>query len=141
MNKLKKTAHKTPVGVVPYHAKKGETYMSKEMKKHFKMLLEDWKKQLMEKADSTINYIKDESGNFADPNDMATQEEELAFELRERDRDRKLLTKIEQALDVLDVDKYGYCEACGEEIGLRRLEARPTATKCIECKTLDEMKE
>ncbi|MEJ2059090.1 MAG: RNA polymerase-binding protein DksA [Gammaproteobacteria bacterium] len=125
----------------PYKLKKGEPYMSDGMKAHFRHILESWKKELMEEVDKTVDHMKEEAANFADPADRATQEEEFSLELRARDRERKLIKKISQSLDDLDAGDYGYCEACGVEIGVRRLEARPTATLCIDCKTLQEIKE
>lgn len=127
--------------IAPYQPKKTEPYMSKGMLKHFRLLLETWKQELMEKADSTMNQLKDEAVNYADPNDRASQEEGFSLELRARDRERKLIRKIEETLDLIDSDEYGFCKECGEEIGLRRLEARPTAALCVDCKTLDEIKE
>ncbi len=128
-------------GVEPYQPKEGEPYMSDEMKEHFRKVLLAWKEELMEEVDRTVDHMKTEAANFADPADRATMEEEFSLELRARDRERKLIRKIDEALARLDADEYGYCEACGVEIGLRRLEARPTATLCIDCKTLEEMKE
>jgi DnaK suppressor protein len=125
----------------PYVEKKGEEYMSHEMAEHFRAILNDWKKELMEEVDRTMHHMQDEAANFPDPNDRASQESEFAMELRARDRERKLLKKIGEALDLLDEGEYGYCESCGVEIGIRRLEARPTATLCIDCKTLDEIRE
>lgn len=117
-----------------------EAYMDEQQLVQFKHMLEQWKRELMEEVDHTITEMK-EAGVLADPNDCATQEETFSLELRTRDRERKLLKKIEEALQKIDNDEYGYCEACGVEIGIRRLEARPTATLCIDCKTLDEIKE
>jgi len=106
-----------------------------------RLLLLDWKRDLLEEVDRTVHHMQDEAANFPDPNDRATQEEEFALELRTRDRERKLIKKINDALTSLDNNDYGYCEQCGVEIGIQRLEARPTATLCIDCKTLDEIKE
>lgn len=125
----------------PYPLKDGEEYMNDAQKEHFRKILLDWKRELMEEVDSTITHLKEEASNFADPSDRASQEEEFSLELRTRDRERKLIRKIEEALDRIDDDDYGYCETCGVEIGIRRLEARPTATLCIDCKTLAEIKE
>jgi len=125
----------------PYKEKKGEEYMSPKMKAHFEIILVDWKKSLMSEVDRTVSYMQDEAMNFPDPADRATQEEEFSLKLRASDRDRKLLRKIDQSLDEIKAGDYGYCHSCGVEIGLRRLEARPTATLCIDCKTLDEIKE
>jgi DnaK suppressor protein len=125
----------------PYKEKKGEEYMNPRMKEHFREILLAWKKELMEEVDRTVHHMQDEAANFPDPNDRASQESEFSMELRTRDRERKLLKKINESLDLLDEDEYGYCESCGIEIGVRRLEARPTATLCIDCKTLDEIRE
>lgn len=125
----------------PYQEKKGEEYMSPAMEAHFRELLMSWKKELMEEVDRTVHHMQDEAANFPDPNDRASQESEFSMELRTRDRERKLLKKINEALDLLDEGEYGFCESCGVEIGVRRLEARPTATLCIDCKTLDEIRE
>jgi len=130
-----------PFGFEPYKIKKGEEYMNEKQEKHFRDILEAWKKDLMEEVDRTVHHMQDEAANFPDPNDRATQESEFSLELRTRDRERKLIKKIEDILTLLDSHEYGYCEACGVEIGIRRLEARPTATLCIDCKTLDEIRE
>jgi DnaK suppressor protein len=124
----------------PYQMKKGEEYMNANQIAHFRQILEGWKKQLMNKVDETVHHMQDEAANFPDPNDRASQESEFAMELRTRDRERKLIKKIDESLDDLDED-YGYCSHCGVEIGIRRLEARPTATQCIDCKTLNEIRE
>ncbi|HEX5057320.1 MAG TPA: RNA polymerase-binding protein DksA [Gammaproteobacteria bacterium] len=121
--------------------KKGEEYMNDAQLRHFTGILRAWKQGLMEEVDRTVGHMKDEATNFPDPNDRATQEEEFNLELRTRDRERKLIKKIDEALEKIDDDDYGYCEACGIEIGVRRLEARPTASMCIDCKTLEELKE
>lgn len=125
----------------PYKEKKGEEYMNADQKAHFRDLLVSWKKELMEEVDRTVSHMKDEAANFPDPADRASQEEEFSLELRARDRERKLIKKIDQTIDRLDERDYGYCDTCGVEIGLRRLEARPTATQCVDCKSLDEIKE
>ncbi len=125
----------------PYKAKKGEEYMGEPQKDHFRDILLNWKGQLMEEVDRTVTHMKDEAANFPDPADRATQEEEFSLELRARDRERKLIRKIDATIDLIDNDDYGFCVACGIEIGIKRLEARPTATLCIDCKTLDEIKE
>lgn len=125
----------------PYKEKKGEEYMGPDMKAHFKMILNNWKQELMEEADRTKMHMQTDAENYADPNDRASQEEEFSLELRTRDRERKLIKKIEKTLELIENDDYGYCEACGIEIGVRRLEARPTAELCIDCKTLAEIKE
>ncbi len=126
---------------VPYKPKKGEEYMNDRQKDHFRAILGAWKAELMEEVDRTVSHMKDEAANFPDPADRATQEEEFSLELRTRDRERKLIKKIESTLELIDNDDYGYCDSCGVEIGIKRLEARPTATLCIDCKTLDEIKE
>ena len=108
---------------------------------HFRRILQAWKRELMEEVDRTVHHMKDEAANFPDPNDRATQESEFSLELRTRDRERKLIKKIDEALATVESGDYGYCESCGVEIGIRRLEARPTATLCIDCKTLDEIRE
>ena len=115
--------------------------MSPAQYDHFRKILYAWRQELMEEADRTMHHLQDEAANLPDPNDRATQEEEFALELRARDRERKLLKKIEKALDKVDKGDYGWCEACGVEIGIRRLEARPTAELCIDCKELAEIKE
>ena len=126
---------------VPYEEAKGEEYMSEGMRAHFVEILNQWKKELREEVDRTVNYMQDEASNFPDPADRASQEEEFSLELRTRDRERKLIKKIDEILQLIDDDEYGWCDACGVEIGLRRLEARPTATLCYDCKTVAEHKE
>lgn len=128
-------------GIDPYQPSKGESYMSDEQYVHFRHILIEWKKQLMEEVDRTVDHMKTDAANYADPADRATQEEEFSLELRTRDRERKLIKKIDESLITIDTGDYGYCESCGIEIGIRRLEARPTATQCIDCKTLQEIKE
>ena len=125
----------------PYKIKRGEAYMNEKQKTHFHGILIEWKSQLMAEVDRTVNYMQDEASNFPDPADRATQEEEFSLELRTRDRERRLIRKIDSTFELLDQNHYGFCESCGVEIGIRRLEARPTATQCIDCKTLDEIKE
>ena len=125
----------------PYKAKKGEEYMNDAQLAHFSQILNAWKDELMAEVDRTVGHMKDEAANFPDPADRATQEEEFSLELRARDRERKLIKKIDESLDKVSNGDYGYCETCGVEIGLKRLEARPTATQCIDCKSLDEIKE
>ena len=125
----------------PYEIKEGEEYMNEAQREHFTQILNNWKQQLMEEVDRTVHHMQNEAENYADPSDRATQEEEFSLELRTRDRERKLIKKIEKTLELIDKDDYGYCDACGIEIGIRRLEARPTATLCIDCKTLAELKE
>jgi len=130
-----------PVDIRPYAPKKHEEYMNKKQLDHFQELLLKWKEQLMEDVDRTMHHMKDEASNYPDPVDRASQEEEFSLELRTRDRERKLLKKIEETLLRISEQDYGYCDDCGAEVGLRRLEARPTATQCIECKTISEMRE
>ena len=125
----------------PYEAKEGEEYMNEQQLDHFRNILLNWKQNLMEEVDRTVSHLKEEAGNYADPNDRASQEEEFSLELRTRDRERKLVKKINQTIELIDEDDYGFCNHCGIEIGIRRLEARPTATLCIDCKTLAEIKE
>ncbi len=125
----------------PYKPKRGEEYMNDKQTEHFQSILHGWKRQLMEEVDRTLNHMQDEAANFPDPNDRATQESEFTLELRTRDRERKLIKKIDESLVTLDSGDYGFCETCGIEIGIRRLEARPTATLCIDCKVLDEIRE
>jgi len=125
----------------PYVMKKGEDYMNDAQQTHFRGILHAWKKELMEEVDRTMHYMQDEAANFPDPNDRASQESDFTLELRARDRERKLIKKIDEALQRIDNHEYGECESCGVEIGIRRLEARPTATLCIDCKTLDEIRE
>ena len=129
------------MGFKPYTPKKNEEYMNGDQLAHFHAILDYLKKELMNQADATMQHMQDDSDNLPDPNDRATKEEEVSLELRTRDRERKLIKKIEQALEKVNSQDYGYCDTCGEEIGIRRLEARPTANMCIECKTLDEIKE
>ncbi|MGR9105758.1 MAG: RNA polymerase-binding protein DksA [Gammaproteobacteria bacterium] len=125
----------------PYETREGEEYMSEGQIEHFRSILENWKSELMKEVDRTVHHMQDDAANFPDPNDRATQESEFGLELRTRDRERKLIKKIDESLASLESGEYGYCESCGIEIGLRRLEARPTATLCIDCKTLDEIRE
>jgi len=128
-------------GIAPYKEKKGEEYMNTKQLEHFRTVLNAWKDELMQEVDRTVDHMKDDAANFPDPADRASQEEEFSLELRTRDRERKLIKKIDESLNELDKGDYGYCETCGVEIGIRRLEARPTATQCIDCKSLDEIKE
>ncbi len=125
----------------PYVEKSGEEYMNDAQIAHFRAILDNWKSELMEEVDRTVSHMKDDAANFPDPNDRATQEEEFTLELRTRDRERKLIKKINQSIDDIDSGDYGFCESCGTEIGIRRLEARPTANLCIDCKTLAEIRE
>jgi DnaK suppressor protein len=133
--------HITPFSFTPYEPKEGEEYMNEAQIEHFRCILQNWKNELMREVDRTVHHMQDEAANFPDPNDRATQESEFSLELRTRDRERKLIKKIEESMESLERGDYGYCETCGVEIGLRRLEARPTATQCIDCKTLDEIRE
>ncbi|NKF49542.1 RNA polymerase-binding protein DksA [Shewanella sp. WXL01] len=128
-------------GVEPYQEKPGEEYMNQDQLDHFKLILEAWRNQLREEVDRTLNHMQDEAANFPDPVDRAAQEEEFSLELRARDRERKLIKKIEKTLQKIEEDDFGFCDSCGIEIGIRRLEARPTADQCIDCKTLAEIKE
>jgi DnaK suppressor protein len=115
--------------------------MNAKMRSHFRKMLEQLKAELSEEIDRTVHTMQDEATVFADPNDRASQESDMALELRNRDRERKLIKKIDETIARIDANEYGYCESCGVEIGLKRLEARPTATLCIDCKTLDELRE
>ena len=128
-------------GLAPYQPKANEEYMNDLQRAHFKLILNAWRRELMEEVDRTVNHMKDEAANFPDPADRATQEEEFSLELRTRDRERKLIKKIDKTLVRVEEDDYGFCDQCGVEVGIRRLEARPTADLCIDCKTLDEIKE
>ncbi len=128
-------------GIAPYKERNGEEYMNEKQREHFRQLLMAWKRELMEEVDRTMLHLKDEAANFPDPADRASQEEEFSLELRTRDRERKLIKKIDKTLELIESDNYGFCDACGVEIGIRRLEARPTATLCVDCKTIDEIKE
>jgi len=130
-----------PRNVQPYIAKRGEQYMSKEQSEHFRQILQTWKRDLMEEVDRTVTHMKDEAANFPDPNDRATQEEEFSLELRTRDRERKLIRKIDEAIKRIDDGSYGYCLETGEEIGIKRLEARPVATLSIEAQERRERRE
>ena len=125
----------------PYQEKDGEEYMNPDQQEHFRKILLSWKDSLLESMASTVTHMRDDAVNCPDPNDRATQEEGFALELRTRDRERKLVKKIEESLLAIESGEYGYCTSCGIEIGVRRLEARPTATQCIDCKSLDEIRE
>ena len=125
----------------PYQPKKGEQYMNSKQLEHFRKMLSTLKEELSQDIDRTVHTMQDEATIFADPNDRASQESDMALELRNRDRERKLIKKIDETIARIDANEYGYCESCGVEIGLKRLEARPTATLCIDCKTLDELRE
>ncbi|MCY4244813.1 MAG: RNA polymerase-binding protein DksA [Gammaproteobacteria bacterium] len=128
-------------GIRPYQPDKKEEYMNPRQREHFRAILEAWRGQLYDEVSRTVHNMQDENINHPDPSDRASQETDIALELRNRDRERKLLRKISQSMALIDSDDYGFCEKCGEEIGLRRLEARPTATLCVDCKTLDEIRE
>ncbi len=128
-------------GVAPYKAKKNEEYMKSNQIEHFRQILEGWRSELKDETDRTVTHMQDETANHPDPTDRASQETDMALELRGRDRDRKLIKKIEDSIIFLKSGDFGYCENCGEEIGLKRLEARPTANQCIDCKTVDEIRE
>ncbi|MDO4626557.1 MAG: RNA polymerase-binding protein DksA [Pasteurellaceae bacterium] len=128
-------------GVEPYKERVGEEYMNPAQLIHFKKILQAWLEQVKEEATRTVAHMRDEAANFPDPADRATQEEEFSLELRNRDRERRLMKKIESTLKKLESDDFGYCDSCGVEIGIRRLEARPTADLCIDCKTLAEVRE
>ena len=144
-SKTKKKTSKSSVnvlhGVSPYVISKGEEYMNENQQEHFKLILKAWRLELMEEVDRTVSHMKDEAANFPDPSDRATQEEEFSHELRTRDRERKLIKKIDKTLIRIEEDDYGFCDQCGIDIGVRRLEARPTAELCVDCKTLDEIRE
>jgi DnaK suppressor protein len=127
--------------VPPYKPKGKEEYMNARQLAYFKHMLEDMKRELSQDIDRTVHTMQDEATIFADPNDRASQESDMSLELRNRDRERKLIKKIDETIQRIDAGEYGYCDACGVEIGLKRLEVRPTATLCIDCKTLDEMRE
>ena len=138
----KTTSQIGPVpGIASYKETRGEEYMNDKQTAHFKDILLAWKRGLMEEVDRTVHHMQDDAANFPDPNDRATQESEFSMELRARDRERKLIKKIDESMRNLDNDEFGYCEACGVEIGVKRLEARPTATLCIDCKVIDEIRE
>ena len=128
-------------GIAPYKPKRGEEYMSDEQLEHFRNILSAWKRELMHEVDRTVHHMQDEAANFPDPNDRATQESEFGLELRTRDRERKLLRKIDSALARIDEGSYGFCDETGEEIGLKRLEARPVATLCLEAQERRELAE
>ncbi len=130
-----RTAHN---GFTPYPLKEGEAYMNPRQQAHFREILNVWRRELMEEVDRTVGHMKVDSVHCPDPNDRATQESDMEMELRTRERERKLLSKIDKTLKKIDEHEYGYCESCGVEIGIRRLEARPTADLCIDCKTRQE---
>jgi DnaK suppressor protein len=124
-----------------YKPKGKEEYMNPRQRSHFRKMLEEMKRELSQDIDRTVHTMQDEATIFADPNDRASQESDMSLELRNRDRERKLIKKIDETISRIDSSEYGYCDSCGVEIGLKRLEARPTATLCIDCKTLDELRE
>ena len=124
-----------------YKPKGKEDYMNSRQLAHFRKMLEEMKRDLSQDIDRTVHTMQDEATIFADPNDRASQESDMSLELRNRDRERKLIKKIDETIGRIDAGEYGYCDSCGVEIGLKRLEARPTATLCIDCKTLDELRE
>lgn len=128
-------------GLTPYEAGTVEEYMNDAQRTHFRKILQAWRTQLREEVDRTVTHMKDEASNFPDPVDRAAQEEEFSLELRTRDRERKLIKKIEKTLKRIEEDDFGFCDTCGIEIGVKRLEARPTADMCIDCKTMAEIKE
>lgn len=128
-------------GIKPYKPRKHEAYMGKAQLQHFKAILTAWRSELSEDTSKTVVHMQDETASHPDPTDRASQETDMVLELRGRDRDRKLIKKIDESLEHLTSGEFGYCENCGEEIGLKRLEARPTALLCIDCKTLDEIRE
>jgi DnaK suppressor protein len=127
--------------IPPYKPKGKEEYMNARQLAHFRKMLEEMKRDLSQDIDRTVHTMQDEATIFADPNDRASQESDMSLELRNRDRERKLIKKIDETIQRIDAGEYGYCESCGVEIGLKRLEVRPTATLCIDCKTLDELRE
>ena len=128
-------------GIEAYQEGKDEEYMNEAQMSHFRTILTAWRDQLRQEVDRTVHHMQDEAANFPDPVDRASQEEEFALELRTRDRERKLIKKIEKTIKRIDDDDFGFCDSCGIEIGIRRLEARPTADLCVDCKTMAEIKE
>ncbi len=137
----KKTPELLIHGIKPHKPKKNEKYMGKAHLAHFEAILTAWQSELTDETSRTVNHIQDETANHPDPTDRASQETDMTLELRGRDRDRKLIKKIKGSIIELSSGEFGFCENCGEEIGLKRLEARPTANLCIDCKTLDEIRE
>ncbi len=128
-------------GIAPYKARKSEKYMNKKQEDHFHSILVSWRTELDEEINRTINSIQDEAASHADPSDRASHETDMTLELRNRDRERKLIKKINESIVTINSGDYGFCENCGVNIGIQRLEARPTATLCVDCKTLDEIRE
>lgn len=141
ISKISRTTGSDKPEFTPYKPEKNEEYMNETQLEHFREILNNWKFQLQEEVSRTVNHMKEDASNFADPADRATQEEEFALELRTRDRERKLLRKIDSALQRIDDGTYGYCEETGEEIGIQRLEVRPVATLCLEAQERHEMNE
>jgi DnaK suppressor protein len=140
--KFKAVKAVSPVaGIKPYESKKGEKYMNKKQLEHFRKVLNAWRQELEDEIQRAVNQLRDEPENPADMNDRASQETDMSLELRSRDREGKLIKKIDETLERIDDGEYGYCDNCGVEIGVERLEARPTAELCIDCKTLDEHRE
>ena len=147
-NKMKKEVKTSSLNILalanlePYKETPNEEYMNANQKEHLKAILQAWLVQLRDEMDRTVSHMQDEAANFPDPADRATQEEEFSLELRTRDRERKLIKKIEKTLQRIETDEdFGYCSSCGIEIGMRRLEARPTAELCVDCKTIAELRE
>lgn len=137
----KQGANSESLSFEPYKGGKTEDYMNTKHRQHFLGILEKWKNQLLEEALQTVRDLQSEEGTYADPLDRAVQEEDFSLKLRNRDRERKLLLKITEAMQRIESNEYGYCDMCGAEIGIRRLEVRPTATQCIDCKTFEEIRE
>lgn len=128
-------------GIKPYKIKKSEEYMAAPQRDHFRQILGAWRDELLDEVSRTVHVLQDETISHPDPNDRASQETDMTLELRSRDRERKLIKKIEESIALIDSSDYGYCDKCGVDIGVRRLEARPTASLCVDCKTLDEIRE
>ena len=141
VSKKKDTTSPQIHGIKPFVEKKGDKYMNKRMLDHFREILLAWKQELLEEVTRTVHSMQDETANHPDPNDRASQETDMSLELRSRDRERKLIKKINEAIERINTGDYGYCDNCGVEIGIERLEARPTAEMCIDCKTVDEIRE
>lgn len=137
----RKVIPKSYLDFKPYKSVKGEQYMNPKQRNHFRKVLENWKVQLLSEADRTMHNIQNETKSYPDDVDRASQEEGFSIALRARDRERKLIRKIDHTLSLINSDEYGYCDICDLKIGVRRLEARPTATLCIDCKTVEESKE
>lgn len=128
-------------GIKPYKIKKREEYMSPAHRDHFRAILNAWRAELLDEVSRTVHAMQDETVSHPDPNDRASQETDMSLELRSRDRERKLIKKIGESIALIDANDYGFCDKCGVDIGIRRLEARPTANLCVDCKTLDEIRE